>query len=81
MLKVKESDIRELIDQVNIKGIEYENEDSLFDNGILDSLKTIQLILLIEKKLNISIDQADLIIEDFENVDSLVDYINKRIDE
>ncbi|MCX8131690.1 MAG: acyl carrier protein [Clostridia bacterium] len=80
MSTVKVNDIRKLIDQVNFKGIEYSNSDSLFDIGILDSLKTIQLILLIEKKMNITIDQADLKIEDFENVDLLVDYINKRID-
>lgn len=80
MLTVKASDIRKLIDQVNVKGIEYGNNDSLFEIGILDSLKTIQMILLIEKKMNITIDQADLKIEDFENVDLLVNYINQEIE-
>lgn len=75
---VKASDIRKLIDKVNLRGMEYRNSDSLFDIGILDSLRTIQLILLIEKNLNISIDPAELQIENFENVDLLVSYINQR---
>lgn len=80
MSTVKTSDIRKLIDQVNVKGIKYGNNDSLFEIGILNSLKTIQLILLIEKNLNITVDQVDLKMEDFENVDLLVEYINKRIE-
>ncbi|WP_024833781.1 acyl carrier protein [Ruminiclostridium josui] len=79
MSTVNASDIRKLIDQVNFRGIEYSNEDSLFDIGILDSLKTTQLILLIEKNLNINIDPAELEIENFENVDLLVTYINQRV--
>lgn len=80
MSTVSASDIRKLIDQVNIKGTQYSNKDSLFDIGILDSLRTTQLMLLIEKKLNIKIDPAELQIENFENVDLLVTYINQRVE-
>lgn len=80
MSTVSASDIRKLIDQINIKGTEYSNKDSLFDIGILDSLRTTQLMLLIEKKLNIKIDPAELQIENFENVDLLVTYINQRVE-
>lgn len=80
MSTVSASDIRKLIDQVNFKGTEYSNKDSLFDIGILDSLRTTQLILLIEKKLNINMDPAELQIENFENVDLLVTYINQRVE-
>lgn len=79
MSTVNASVIRKLIDQVNFKGTEYSNSDSLFDIGILDSLKTTQLMLLIEKNLNVNIDPAELQIENFENVDLLVAYINQRI--
>lgn len=78
MSTISTNDIRKLIALVNIDDIEYSNTDSLFDTGILDSLKTIQLMILLEKHLGVRIEPMELQIENFENIDLLVSYINTK---
>ncbi len=73
---ITKNEIREIIGKVMVNNIEYNNCDSLYESGILDSLKIIHLILLIEKEFNISIDQSFLQMEDFESVDCLYAYLN-----
>lgn len=78
---VTTNDVRELINQVQVDKVLYSNQDSLYDCGILDSLTTIHLMLIIEKEYNIVLDQSSLQMEDFENVECICNYINRLLKE
>lgn len=54
------------------------NED-LLTSGTLDSMALMRLVAALEEKYNIKIPPTDLIIEHFLNVQSIEDYISKRI--
>lgn len=78
---VTKNDVRELISQVQVNMVTYNDQESLYDCGVLDSLTTIHLMLIIEKKYNIVLDQSSLQMEDFENVEHICNYINRLLGE
>lgn len=51
----------------------------LIDKDIIDSLNLVQLILFIESKFKIKIDIFDIRFESFESVDTLSNFIIKKI--
>jgi phosphopantetheine attachment domain protein len=67
--------IRNLINQNITNDIEYSNTDSLFDKGILNSIRILQLILHMEKAFNIKINQFDMDLEDFETVECIYKFL------
>ncbi len=60
-------------------GIDFKNEVSLIDDGILDSLSIIRLVGEIEDEFDVSIGVADLVPENFNTVQDIMALIN-RID-
>jgi acyl carrier protein len=50
---------------------------SLLDEGVLDSLSTIELITKLEEIFNINIDSDDLNHENFNSIESIVTLIKK----
>lgn len=66
--------IREVVNSSNVT---FRDNESLYDIGVLDSLKIIQLVVFLQSEFGISIDPSDMLIEDFESVDSIVAYIKK----
>ena len=67
--------IRDLIDQTITSDIEYSNTDSLYDKGILNSIRILQLILYMEKAFDIKINQFDMDLEDFETVERIHSFL------
>lgn len=66
---------------VEICGVEDVREDSdinLFDNGLLDSLGVIELLLAIEEKLGIKIEPTEIEREEIETPKKIVEYLSKR---
>lgn len=60
--------------------IDWENEDSLIDNRILDSFSMITLISDLEDGFDIEIDAAEIVPENFNSVDAMWKMI-KRLQE
>ena len=61
--------------------IDYETEDGLVDNGILDSLDIVTLITEINDKFDISIPAEEIIPENFNSAEALYELICKLDEE
>lgn len=51
--------------------IEFDDQTSLYDTGILDSLKIIQLTIYLQEEFHIMINPAEITLEDFETIDNI----------
>jgi acyl carrier protein len=54
------------------------DDTPLQSSGILDSMKTLQLVDLIEKSANIEIEPHEVSPENFETVASIVGFVSRR---
>lgn len=54
------------------------NETSLVESGILDSLSLLKLLVFLEEKFNILMDDFDIVPENFNTVDNICNYIRSR---
>ena len=54
------------------------DDDSLIDNGVLDSVAIVQLLAFIENNFGTIIDDEDLIPENFENINSMCILIQRK---
>ena len=57
---------------------EYEENDNLFESGIIDSAGLISFVSYIEKKFNIMIPDEDLLPEHFSSIETIASYIRSR---
>ncbi len=56
----------------------FADDASLYELGILDSLKMIQFILFLQSEFKISFDPSLMNVEDFETVDSIAAFVKKN---
>lgn len=57
-----------------------DNEDlDLFENELLDSLAIIEVLLMIEEKLGLSLQPTDLERKDMSSVNNLVNFLRDRV--
>jgi methoxymalonate biosynthesis acyl carrier protein len=56
-----------------------DDEEDLFDTGIVNSLFSIQLVTFVEKKFNITVTVDDLDIENFKSVSALYSFVKNKI--
>ena len=77
-LKIKEIIINKF--QLEIKTAQFDESKPFIEYGVgLDSVANLELILEIEKKLKINIDEAEIGSEILFNFKSLYNFINKSI--
>ena len=66
----------------NGKGVDwtkFSNDDSLWKEGILDSLGMIELIQFIERTFNIKVGEDDLSPDNFDSINRISRYISTKI--
>ena len=80
-----EQELKQLIkDYLNEEFIYDENEDELTDNfplieeGIIDSMGIMRIVSWLEDDFDIEINPEDLLLENFENVNAILNFILKR---
>jgi acyl carrier protein len=54
------------------------DQDSLFENGILDSLRFLELIAFVEKTFKVNVSMGEITMDRFESVDKIVDLIKEK---
>ncbi|WP_373518703.1 acyl carrier protein [Pricia sp.] len=59
---------------------EIDVHDDLLGSGIIDSLGMMKLVVFIEAELNVKIPDADMVVEHFMTLGSIMDYLSKRED-
>ena len=56
------------------------NTDSLLENGIIDSVRMLELISFLEQQYNIKVDDDDLYPENFDTLAAIENYVKRRMD-
>ncbi|HSD64480.1 MAG TPA: acyl carrier protein [Ignavibacteriaceae bacterium] len=51
------------------------DDDNLFETGIVNSLFAVQLLTFLEKSFNIRVSPEDLLMENFQSVDSATSFV------
>jgi len=54
------------------------NETSLLEEGILDSLSLLRLVVFLEERFQITVGEADLLPENFASVNTICAYLRAR---
>lgn len=57
------------------------NDTSLLETGVLDSLSLLKLVLFVQEKFGIGVDDVDLVPENFDSVDTIARYLRSRAGE
>jgi len=60
---------------------ELEDDEPLFESGIIDSLGLIKLLAFIEETFNISLNMSEIDIEDFNTLDDILKTIKRKMDQ
>ena len=54
------------------------NDDSLLDNGIIDSTGVLELITFLEQQFQITVDDTELVPENLDSVSRLTSFIQRK---
>lgn len=57
----------------------YENEDNLFEAGLVNSLFAMQLIYFLEKTYDIKVENNELDINNFKSVYAICDFVERKL--
>jgi acyl carrier protein len=57
------------------------NGTSLLETGVLDSLSLLRLVVFIQERFDIVVDDVDLVPENFDTVDAICAYLRSRAGE
>jgi acyl carrier protein len=57
------------------------NTTSLLETGIIDSLSLLRLVVFIQERLGITVDDTDIVPENFDTVDAICAYLRSRTGE
>jgi acyl carrier protein len=63
------------------KGYPHADEMSFLENGIIDSMSVMDLVLQVEERYQIKISDHELTPENFDSVENLANYITHKIDQ
>ncbi len=74
--------IREYIAQnllFSDNGFEYADEGSFLEEGIVDSVGVMELVLFVEETFNITVDDHEIIPDNFDSINQLAHYIHSKL--
>ena len=54
------------------------NDTSLLKGGILDSLSLLRLVVFLQERFQLTVDETDLLPENFDSVDAICAYLRAR---
>ncbi|MCG8648422.1 MAG: acyl carrier protein [Pirellulales bacterium] len=60
--------------------VDFSNDESLLEAGIIDSMSMVDLISFLEKEYSFQIDEDDMTPENFDSLDAIVDFVNQKKD-
>ncbi len=55
------------------------DDDSFFENGIIDSVGVLELVAFLEETFNMTIDDHELTLENLDSVNRLMSFIQSKI--
>lgn len=69
--------VRQFIERF-VSGRDFDDETNLFDKGLVNSLFAMQLIAFLEEKYDIIVENKDIDIQNFKDVNSIVKLIESK---
>jgi acyl carrier protein len=60
-------------------GFTYGDDASFLEEGIVDSLGVMELVLFIEEKFGVKVEDEELTTDNFDSVNKLANYIQRRL--
>ena len=60
-------------------GFEYDDDDSFLQEGIVDSVGVLELVLFVEEKFGVAVDDQDITPDNFDSVNRLTAYIHRKL--
>ena len=69
-------DISKILDELK-PGETFAESESFIDDGLLDSFDIVTLVSILEEKYGIEIDGLDIVADNFQNIDAIVNLVNK----
>jgi len=67
---------RELVQDASL--LPLGNATSLLETGILDSLSLLRLVVFVQQRFGVAVDDVDLVPEHFDSVDTISAYLRSR---
>jgi acyl carrier protein len=67
-----------IVKEICFSEISFDDDESLYELNILDSLGVFRLLLYLEDECQISIDPALAKVEDFETINNIIEFVSKR---
>lgn len=71
-------DVRDFLTKHAPKGVSFADSDSLLTNGVIDSLKMLDLISFIEEQFAMQVDEDEMMPDNFESVDAIVSFLESK---
>jgi acyl carrier protein len=59
-------------------GFKYSDETSFLEEGIVDSQGVMELVMFVEDKFHITVDDMDIVPDNFDSVNLLASYIRRK---
>ena len=59
-------------------GYPYPDNTSFLEEGIVDSTSVLELIMFIEENFNISVDDSEILPDNFDSISNLVAYVHRK---
>ena len=75
MALTREALMEYLIEQHEVEPDELEDDTPIFSSGILDSFSLVDLILFIEESADLSMDPADVNLDNLDTIGSILEYV------
>lgn len=83
MEKTKES-IRQYIANnilFSAKGYPYSDDASLLNEGIVDSMNVLELVMFVEQNFSMKVDDQDIVPDNFDSINKLATFVYSKVGE
>lgn len=60
-------------------GYAYSDDASFLNEGIIDSMNVLQLVLFVEKRFGVKVDDSEIVPENFDSVSQLARFVRSKI--
>jgi D-alanine--poly(phosphoribitol) ligase subunit 2 len=77
---IMEDKVLDILEKIcGVSDVREDRDIDLFDNGLLDSLALIELIISIEEEIGLKIEPTEISREDFTTPNEIIGYLTKRL--
>jgi acyl carrier protein len=72
--------IKDYILKETLADVDHVADDTLiFETGLLDSMGLLFLIEFLKEEFGVSVEDHELVVENFQSIDSIVDFIERKL--